>query len=124
MVGAVIFTGISSRRSLNRDPSKSLFNIVFGLIYGFLLWAALIGIILPNWIDVVAPWRGGPLQNFTNLQLLGALVGFLLYGSIVGGSVRIQHSHRVEENADFNDSEENDSTTAEFVWEDEERERG
>lgn len=94
VVGALIFMGIISRRSVNQHLTKPSYSIVLGMIYGFLLWIALTIIILPFWFGRVAPWNGGPLQNFTNLQLFGSLVGFLVYGMIVGGGVRIQLPNR------------------------------
>lgn len=119
IVGAFIFRGVISQKSVNQYLSKPSHRIVLGLIYGFILWAALTSIILPIWFRVVAPWPGGPLQNFTNFQLLGSLIGFLVYGSIVVGSVQIKRSHKDKENTDSISSEENNQTDDEFEWENE-----
>lgn len=116
IIGAFLFTGIVSRKSVNQHLNKSSYSILIGLIYGFSLWAALTIIILPIWFGVVAPWRGGPPQNFTNSQFIGSLIGFLVYGAIVGGSAHSKRSQRDEQNSDSDDSEEDDLTDTGFLW--------
>lgn len=116
IIGALLFMSIVSRKAVNQHLNKPSYRIILGLIYGFFLWAALTAIILPIWFGVVAPWPGGPPQNFTNSQYIGSLIGFLVYGAIVGASTHSKRSQGDEQNPDSDDSEAADLTDTGFIW--------
>lgn len=116
IIGALLFMSIVNRKPFDRYLDEPLYRIVLGLMYGLFLWAALTAIILPIWFGVVAPWPGGPPQNFTNSQFIGSLIGFLTYGAVVGAGANSERSQRNEQDPDSDDSAEDGLTDTGFIW--------
>jgi len=100
VVGALVFMAIITRKPIERYLTKLSYNMLCGLIYGFLLWTMTTVVLLPIWFGLMVPWPGGPLRNFTIVELFGSLVGFSLYGLILGGSVGIHLWKDVKHNSE------------------------
>jgi hypothetical protein len=90
VVGAAVFVGIVTRNPIARHRTKRAHSMIFGLVYGFSIWVSITVVSLPTWYGFTVPWPGGPLQNFTTGELLGSVIGFSLYGLVLGGSVDFQ----------------------------------
>lgn len=114
LVGAVVFILISTRKPIRPHLTKPSHSVILGLAYGFLLWPIMTIAILPIWTSFMTPWPGRPLQNFTTTQFFGSLIGFILYGLILGGSMEIQLSKEEQHDAESPESEETDSMGASF----------
>ena len=89
IIGAVVFVAITTRRPIERYLTERSYDTIFGLVYGFVLWAVITIVLLPMWFGLTVAWPEGPLQNFTTGELFGSLIGFSLYGMVLGGSVGI-----------------------------------
>lgn len=92
VIGAIVLTSIVSRTSLRGYAMKRTGKVAIGLGYGFVLWTVFIVLILPIWLDVMTQWGGGiPIKN-SELRFPESFLGFLLYGSIVGGGIQLPPS--------------------------------
>lgn len=92
IVGAMILTGIVKQTPLRKYTTKPSGKMAIGLMYGFALWAIFIALILPVWLNMMTQWGGGtPIQD-SKLRFPASLLGFSIYGLIVGGSIQLPPS--------------------------------
>ena len=77
----VLFAAILTDPSLYRVTERLHVSVLAGVVFGLVLAVVGAGIIMPMWLDVVAPELAVPIPNVT----VPLLVWHLLYGVVLGG---------------------------------------
>lgn len=92
VIGALLFTALVKRTPLRKYTTKLTGKVTVGLLYGVVLWTVFIALLLPVWLDLMTRWGGGTPLLDSKLRFPASLIGFALYGLIVGGGIHLPSS--------------------------------
>jgi hypothetical protein len=111
IVGAIVFTGVVGYTRLKNHAMAPSRKVSFGVVYGLVLWAVFIAVILPIWLDVMTRWGGGTPLLDSKSRFPASFIGFLAYGLIVAWGVRLPTTA-----ADDTDTKSTGRFDSGFVW--------
>lgn len=92
VAGAVVFAGIVSHTRLKNHATAPSRKMALGVVYGLILWAVFVAVILPIGLDMMTRWGGGAPLIDSKLRFPASFIGFLVYGLIVAWGVRLPAS--------------------------------